>query len=306
MVFRHINTLISDQRIIQFLNSRQYDEPFDCVAPTEPGVAIRIRVIPYRQGQHILQARDVTQVKGLEQVRRDFVANASHELRTPISIIYGYLDMLLQAEQDEIGSQWKPAISQMHIQTTRVKQIIEDMMMLSRLEDTDLGEEHQFIEIRPLLESAAKNAKILSGEKSHIIQTEIQGDYHLNGSEKELESLISNLVSNAVRYTPEKGKIRVKWQVDAENGTLSVIDTGIGIDKEDIPRITERFYRTDSARSRETGGTGLGLAIVNHIINRHQAVLEIQSELGKGSRFKVVFPANRIRKDPKLTDLMLQ
>ena len=303
-IYMDVTTLINSAQITQFIRNRDYNVELDCLAPANPEITISIRVLPYIHGQYLLQARDVTHVKALEHIRRDFVANASHELRTPISILYGYLEIMLQDGQDGISDEWKPAIIQMHEQTSRIKQIIEDMMMLSRLEDTKGEEDNQVIDMEPLLSSIAENARILSGSKFHKIYTKVDKGYKILGSRRELESLVFNLVSNAVQYTPAQGEITIVWNAQLASGTLSVKDTGIGIDKDDIPRITERFYRTDSARSRETGGTGLGLAIVNHIVSRHQATLKIESKLGKGSTFSVIFPSGRIRQHDDQTSLL--
>lgn len=294
--FQHeLASLLNLPEFNQFLESRDYKQTFDCTAPGSPAVVIRIRIVPFRQGQYLLQARDVTQVKKLERMRRDFVANASHELRTPISVVYGYLDMMMEDNNEGISQEWRLAIRQMHEQTNRLKQIIDDMMTLSRLEDPEYVEEHKFVELAPLLESAGNNAVILSGDKNHRIRTEIDSECQLYCNKKEIVSLIANLVSNAVRYTPENGSITIRWLVDASGGSLSVIDTGIGIAADEIPRITERFYRTDPARSRETGGTGLGLAIVNRIVNRHQAKLTVESQPHRFSIFVVQFPLDRVR-----------
>ncbi|MEM7562409.1 MAG: phosphate regulon sensor histidine kinase PhoR [Pseudomonadota bacterium] len=287
-----------------YLKNRNFRDALDCPAPMIPDTILRVRILPFRNGQLLLQARDITQITNLEMVRRDFVANASHELRTPISIVYGYLEMMLQDEVN-VDDQWRPAIYQMHQQTERVKQIIEDMMMLSRLEDSTVPEDHELIIMAQLLESEIKNARVLSGEKSHRFGLNADENYSIEGNPKEIESLVSNLMSNAVRYTPDRGKISISWDVDLAGGALSITDTGIGIAEHDLPRITERFYRTDTARSRETGGTGLGLAIVNHIASRHQANLVVTSTIGKGSTFTVHFPPDRIQKHHDQVNLLL-
>ncbi|MGB5705628.1 MAG: phosphate regulon sensor histidine kinase PhoR [Arenicellales bacterium] len=299
---RSLVSLLNLPEFSQFIQSGDYKRSFDCVAPGAPAIAVRIRVVPFRQGQYILQARDVTQVKKLEQMRRDFMANASHELRTPISVVYGYLDMMMEDDNEGISQEWRLAIRQMHEQTYRLRQIIDDMMTLSRLEDPEYDEEHKFVELAPVLESAGNNATILSGDKNHMIRTEIESACVLYCNKKEIESLIANLVSNAVRYTPDKGLISIRWLVDAGGGSLSVSDTGIGIEAAEIPRITERFYRTDPARARETGGTGLGLAIVKRIVNRHQANLTVESQPHRFSIFTVHFPPERIRKNQKTSE----
>ena len=298
-------SIVIDSELAQILSIKNYGTAIDCQAPDAADVILRVRLFPFRDGKHLLQARDVTKMKNLEQVRRDFVANASHELRTPISILYGYLEMMRQDDEKGISDEWKPAISQMHDQTIRVKSIIDDMMILSRLEDQEIGSEHEFIKFKPLLESAAKDAEILSKGKHHTIKTDIKSDDSLLCNSEEIKSLVSNIISNAIRYTPDNGTITIQWQVDSDMARLSVRDTGIGIKSEDIPRITERFYRTDTAHSRESGGTGLGLAIVNHICIRHQASLQVESELSKGSVFIVAFPCERIRKHLRQIELLL-
>ena len=262
--------------------------------------------MPYRAGQYLLQGRDITKIRQLEQIRRDFVANASHELRTPLSILYGYLEMMQDETDDNISQQWKPVVHQMFEQTGRIKQIVDDMMLLSRLEDVDEALEQQFTAIAPMMHSACKDAEALAAPKHQVVHKDIDDNYSLLCNFKEIQSLVMNLVSNAVRYTPDEGFITVKWKVDLIGGYLSVIDTGIGIEEENIPRLTERFYRTDPARSRAAGGTGLGLAIVNHIVNRHHAKLLIKSEVGKGSAFTVHFPPESVRADHEQVNLLLK
>ncbi len=297
--------LFNDQALVDYITGGRYTESFDCVAPGNRQISIRIRIAPYRDGLLLLQARNVTQIKQLEQIRRDFVSNASHELRTPISVLYGYLEMMKDEGEKTIDKQWRHAIDQMYKQTERIKKIVDDMMILSRLEAAVPKEQHEYIDIVGLLESACYNTKILSGKKRHRFETQIDPNFALYGNHKEIESLVANLLSNAVRYTPKKGTITVSWEIDLLGATLSVSDTGIGIESEEIPRLTERFYRIDSGRSRETGGTGLGLAIVNHIVTRHDADLIIDSEVGKGSRFNVHFPKDRIKNNNEQVNLLL-
>ena len=301
----NLTTIVKIPELTTFLESGEYDKLLDCETSGSKKIPIRIRVIPYHQNQLLLQARDISQIKTLESVRRDFVSNASHELKTPVSVIYGYLEMMKQEDIPGIAEDWKPAIHQMYEQTERIKKIIEDMLLLSRLEETHKIDEHDYIDITPLLNSAFENAKILGTTHNQSINLNIDPGYSLLCNHEEIESLITNLISNAIRYTPDNGSINIHWRIDTGQGILSVIDTGIGIKKEDISRVTERFYRSDPARSRETGGTGLGLAIVNHIINRHDATLVIKSELNQGSEFIVTFPTDRVRKNPDQVNLLL-
>ncbi len=300
-----ITDLLEPGMLRRYLQAGDFDKLLDCIAPGASDLSIRIRVTPCHQSQLLLQARDISQIKALELVRRDFVANASHELRTPVSVLYGYLGMMMQEHSTGINPDWQPAIRQMHEQTERVKKIIEDMLLLSRLEESDSRDEHDYIELTPLLKSACRDAKVLGAGKNHQIRLDIDKNCSLLCNKDEIESLVSNLVSNAVRYTPDNGTITVQWKFHADIGRLCVIDTGIGIAGPDIPRVIERFYRSDLARSRETGGTGLGLAIANHIIQRHQASLEIESEPDQGSTFTVNFPAQRIRKNQGQVGLLL-
>lgn len=300
-----LDSVSDHQELIQYLGTSDHSGFFDCSVSDADEIAVRVRITPYHQNQLLVQARDISQVKALELVRRDFVSSASHELRTPVSVLYGYLEMMMQEDTKGIGNEWKSAVKQMHEQTERIKKIIEDMLLLSRLEETDSIEEHEYIEMVPILDSAFRNARVLSGDKKHQIEIDIDPDSSLLGNKEGISSLINNLVSNAVRYTPDRGAIIIKWKTDSQGGDLSVIDTGIGIAEQDIPRVTERFYRSDPARSRETGGTGLGLAIVNHIVNHHQAMLHIESILGQGSQFTVKFPLERVRKSQTQVGLLL-
>ena len=290
---------------VEYLSKQDYSSSFECIAPGDASIQLGIRIVPYRAGQVLLQGRDITKIKQLEQIRRDFVANASHELRTPLSILYGYLEMMQDESAENISEQWKPAVRQMFEQTGRIKQIIDDMMLLSRLEEVGGDLEQQYTQMAPLMEGACQDAEALGVQKGHKVEKDIDENYSLMCNFKEIQSLVMNLISNAIRYTPDKGVITVKWKVDLAGGYLSVIDTGIGIEEENIPRLTERFYRTDPARSRAAGGTGLGLAIVNHIVSRHQAQLIIRSAVGKGSEFTVHFPSDAIRADNAQGKLLL-
>ncbi|NKB78021.1 MAG: phosphate regulon sensor histidine kinase PhoR [Gammaproteobacteria bacterium] len=297
-------TSVENDELSEHISQRKYNSFFDCQAPGEEKISLRIRIVPYRDGMCLLQARDITRIKQLEQIRRDFVSNASHELRTPLSLLHGYLEMMQEDGGQTIDASWSTAIDQMCSQTKRMKQIVDDMMILSRLEETELSSNHQYFDMAGTLESHCGHATMINALKSHTFVVRIEPGY-LYGNVQEVESLITNLLSNAVRYTPNKGKITVEWEVDLAGATLSVIDTGIGIEAQEIPRITERFYRTDPARSKDTGGTGLGLAIVNHIAMRHDATLTINSKVGKGSRFSVHFPLSRIRRDNDQVTLLL-
>ncbi|KPJ68007.1 MAG: ATPase [Coxiella sp. DG_40] len=231
----------------------------------------------------------IEQKLSLEKMRRDFVANVSHELRTPLTVIHGYLETLLEQEYDD-AKPWQKIFTQMYQQTTRMENIIEDLLLLSRLESEEKGQDQKKVIIAQMLRSIYEEAQVLSGESNHHFHLNI--DFHLAiyGNKEELRSMISNIIYNAVKYTPANGHIYIDWHRDKNKAYLSIQDTGIGIAQKHIPRLTERFYRVDKARSRASGGTGLGLAIVKHVLLRHNAQLKIASELGKGSTFTCVFP----------------
>jgi two-component system phosphate regulon sensor histidine kinase PhoR len=234
-------------------------------------------------------------IKHLEMMRRDFVANASHELRTPLTVIKGYLEALLKQDSEQY-TPLKKIFLQMHQHSTRMVNIIEDLLLLSRLEIDEFPAEEHDINIAEMLKMLCSEAKNFSGDRKHKITLKARHDILLSGADSELRSLFSNIIINAIKYTPEKGKIDIRWYRDRKNrGIFEVSDTGIGIAKKYIPRLTERFYRVDKGRSRESGGTGLGLAIVKHVLLRHQSDMLVESQIGKGSKFTCVFPASRTK-----------
>ena len=221
-------------------------------------------------------------------MRQDFIANVSHELRTPLTVISGYLETL--ADNNNLGPTWQKPLQQMQQQAQRMALLINDLLVLSKLETTGVGFNQKAISLVPLLQSIRNEAVALSGERKHEITLVSDGDVQLQGNEKELHSAFSNLVINAVKYTPAAGKITMRLWRDKQNCYFSVADNGPGIESKHIPRLTERFYRVDASRNSSTGGTGLGLAIVKHVLMRHDAELKISSEVGKGSVFTCVFP----------------
>lgn len=263
-------------------------EPEDIAAPADPAVRLSVELIPYGERRRMLLARDISRVSRLEQVRRDFVANVSHELRTPLTVIHGYLELLDPEDAPALA----PVLQEMRTQSQRMRQIVEDLLELSRLEmQQHLPEER--VAMAPLLASLQREAEALSQGRHHVtLEDDAHGD--VKGSPKDLHSAFSNLVSNAVRYTPEGGSITIRWQRVGGGVEYSVADTGYGIPAEHLARLTERFYRVSSSRSRATGGTGLGLSIVKHVLNLHDARLRIESEPGTGSTFTCVFDAARL------------
>ncbi len=237
-------------------------------------------------------------IKHLERVRRDFIANVSHELRTPLTVIQGYLETLLKQNLDE-KEPWKKIFEQMFQHSIRMANIIEDLLLLSILETEDYHlDEQAKINVAKMLRNLIKEAKTISGAKKHRFILQANSKVLLDGAENELKSLFINLIVNAIKYTPAKGQIKIEWTTRRGRAIFKITDTGIGIAKKQIPRITERFYRVDKGRSRESGGTGLGLAIVKHILIRHQGELFIESQLNKGSVFTCIFPQQRTHITP--------
>jgi len=255
------------------------------------GTMLALHVVPYGEGRQLLFVRDVTRQSQIEAMRRDFVANASHELRTPLTVIMGYLDTL--ADDPALSEAWRTPLAEMRRQAERMNAILRDLLELSRLEATGARAGDEAVDVGGLLALLRKEA-IASSPRSREVTLRLESQAQLRGASAELESAFSNLIQNAVRYTPESGRIEIRWWTDAAGGHVSVADTGIGIPAEHLPRITERFYRVDPGRSRSTGGSGLGLAIVKHALQRHGAELEVVSEEGKGSTFTCHFPPDRV------------
>ena len=276
--------------IAHWLTAGRHAEPLlDIPSPTQPELRLSLRLIPYSDELWLLVARDVSKLMRLEQMRRDFVANVSHELRTPLTVIHGYLDMLEPADKPE----WAPMLAEMQRQSQRMTQLVEDLLTLSRLEAQETLPE-EIVAMAPMLSTLKREAEALSQHRHTIAIDDLAG-VDLWGSTKELHSAFSNLVSNAIRYTAAGGDIRIRFVSEHDGVSLAVQDTGYGIPAAHLPRITERFYRVSTSRSRESGGTGLGLSIVKHVLNLHQARLEIDSEVGRGSRFACRFGRERIR-----------
>lgn len=229
-------------------------------------------------------------IEHLERMRQDFVANVSHELRTPLTVIHGYLETLLLQSPQHNESLLK-IYSQMYQQTLRMENLIADLLLLASLEnDYQETSSTHLVDVAELLHIIVEEAKVLSGTAQHNISLVADKHLKLKGHANELRSLFSNIIFNAVKYTPANGSIKIMWKKSKNHALFSVCDTGIGIAKKDIPRVTERFYRVDKARSRESGGTGLGLAIVKHVLLRHEGQLKIRSKVGEGSEFSCVFP----------------
>ncbi len=272
-------------------------EPIEFASPRSPERWLTVTLVDYGQDQHLLFARDTTRLRRLEQMRREFVANASHELRSPLTVIGGYLEAM--HEDHALAGSWAAPLAEMERQCARMAGIVDDLLELSRLE-TEAGEPpHDAVDVRGLLARIREEALAL-GEGPREVVLELAADGGVLGSERELYSALSNLVFNAMRYTPAAGRVTVRWAVVEGRPTIEVADTGIGIPPEHIPRLTERFYRVDPGRARSQGGTGLGLAIVKHVVQRHGGELRIESEVGRGSRFIVRLPPDRAAGTPGL------
>jgi two-component system phosphate regulon sensor histidine kinase PhoR len=249
--------------------------------------------------RQLLMIRDVSQEQQLQSMRKDFVANASHELRSPLTVISGYLDAL--ADDDELDPTWNTPVLEMRRQAERMRTIIKDLLELSKLESGEHTQEEQPVDMAGMLALLRKEVMALDARPA-TVRLQLESDALLKGVESELHSIASNLISNAVKYTPAEGEIELRWWTDESGAHLAVRDTGVGIAEEHIPRLTERFYRVDPGRARSMGGSGLGLAIVKHALQRHDATLQIQSAEGVGSTFTCHFP--RVRVIPRSTGVL--
>lgn len=287
-----IHNFVRYGQFINYLQDEHYGEPIQLKSIRNPEIMLQIQLIPFGTEQKLLISRDVTAQEKTDTMRRDFIANVSHELRTPLTVVGGFLETLNDTK-GMVTESAKGYFDMMIEQTSRMRRIIEDLLTLSRIESNSEAPQDTVINMALLLNMIQNDANGLSNGK-HKIHLEADKNLNISGSQEELLSAFSNLVSNAIRYTPEGGDIYINWQLRNEQAVFSVRDTGIGIEQKHIDRLTERFYRVDRGRSRDTGGTGLGLAIVKHILTRHQAKLEISSEFGAGSTFSIVFPKSRI------------
>ncbi|MBU3622037.1 phosphate regulon sensor histidine kinase PhoR [Polynucleobacter sp. CS-Odin-A6] len=290
---QRVNFLIRRPEFIQYLTKRQFEEPLllERIGPSS-NLSLMLQAFPFGDQRHLLLVQDVTDLQKADAMRRDFVANVSHEMRTPITVLMGFLETMQSLSLDK--TQQHQYFEMMMSQAQRMKSLVEDLLTLANLEANTLPAPMQVIHIPTLLALIKNDAEALS-QGGHLLTFETSATSNLLGEDREILSAFSNLVSNAIRYTPDAGQVSVKWSINSEGqGEFSVTDTGPGIASEHLSRLTERFYRVDRSRSRDTGGTGLGLAIVKHIANRHQAQLVVESVTGKGSTFTLRFPKERI------------
>lgn len=272
-----------------------FERPLQLVIDGPPRRELRLRLLPFEENQFLLTVHDITEQQRVQAVRRDFIANVSHELRTPLTVIMGYLEML---DEDRLPDQVKEAVAASLRQARRMERLVSDLLMLSRLELADRPPANEPVAVPALLEGLARDAgDLCERHGDHPLETRLAAGLGLLGSESELTSAFGNLLFNAIIHTPPGTAVTLIWEETKEGGArLVVADTGPGIPRRHLHRLTERFYRVDKSRSRERGGTGLGLAIVNHVLQRHQARIEIDSKPGGGSRFICLFPPGRVVK----------
>jgi two-component system, OmpR family, phosphate regulon sensor histidine kinase PhoR len=286
-----LTNLVRDPVFVAFMTSRNFEQPIVFRPLGSPTMILSVLVVEFEPGRSIVVSRDVTQTERVDAMRRDFVANVSHELRTPLTVIKGFTETLIDA-QPPPDPQRRVHLQMIEEQATRMHRLVEDLLMLSRLETAETPLIEEAVDMGQLLRALEAEARLISAGRHRFELDSITA--RLRGNPDELRSAFSNLVSNAIRYTPAGGRISLHWRAADGGAVFEVEDTGIGIAPEHVPRLTERFYRVDKSRSRDTGGTGLGLAIVKHVVMRHQGDLRIQSELGRGSRFSIWMPASRL------------
>jgi two-component system phosphate regulon sensor histidine kinase PhoR len=286
--------IVRQPDLVRYLASGETSRGIVIASQRDARVTLAIQAVPFGAAERLVVARDVTDLEAVARMRRDFIANVSHELKTPLTVISGFVETLEELDLDE--RQRARFLQLMREQAASMQRLVEDLLTLSALESEHNALVDERFAVVPLLELLSADAKALS-KGNHEVSLEVAGAATLAGGRAELASAFGNLVSNAIRYTPAGGTVRLAWRIDADGtGVFSVTDSGIGIGAEHISRLTERFYRVDRSRSRATGGTGLGLAIVKHVLLRHGADLEIQSEPGKGSTFAVRLPAARVER----------
>lgn len=287
---QRIPNLIRFPEFIRYLKSGNYKEAVTLPSPVDHRITLEVRIVPYGAGLRLLMAQDVTQLKKMERMRKDFVANVSHELRTPLTVLKGYLETL-QDMDDEHSPLLTSSFQQMQGQTERMQHLVDDLLLLTRLETQQ--KKSQCVDVPALISQVCNEGNSLENAPRRI-QLILETTGHIVGEEQELRSAFTNLLGNALKYSPDFSVVKVRWYQNKESIVLAIEDQGEGIAKADIPRVTERFYRVETKRLKKVNGTGLGLAIVKHVLMRHDAYLNITSELGKGSCFSCHFPLRRI------------
>lgn len=291
---QRIDNLIRYPQFSQFLEHKSEESRLQIPAPVDENITLQVWHIDLAKNQSLLIARDVSQQQQLEQMRRDFVANVSHEMRTPLTVIRGFIEQMVDA-QDPNLAEWAESVEMMAQQSDRMGSLIEDLLLLSRLERRQVEHEQQQVSVASMVREIVRGGQSLAAERGIKVDFELDENLQLSGSERELYSAFNNLFTNAIRYTPAGGTVHIEWSKEPRHGAkLCVADSGIGIAPQHLNRITERFYRVDEGRSRDMGGTGLGLAIVKHVLNRHNAQLKVESRLNVGSQFCCHFDAEQL------------
>ncbi len=290
---QRIDNLIRYPEFAVYLEEHNWETPCHIVSPINAELHLELRFMAYGTEHILFIARDVSKIRRLEEMRRDFVANVSHELKTPLTVVRGYVEMI-QMEQEAFNPHWQKTFATIESQVSRMDRLVEQLLVLSRTEINVDNYDQQVVNVPELIENLVSDSQWLNQDKQHTITTEIDDSIGLLGFETELKSAFSNLLSNAIAYTSVNGNIHISWSKQGNRVKYSVSDDGPGIEKEHINRLTERFYRIDKSRSRDTGGSGLGLAIVKHVLNHHNAELKINSQVGKGSEFIIYFDMKNI------------
>lgn len=293
-----ITNLLRNPTFLTYFEKGEYRNGINIPSPVNPSVILHVTLSYYSRKNRILIARDVTHLHHLEEMRKDFVANVSHELRTPLTVIKGYIETFVDLITPEDNAGLHRGLSRVQQQTERMEILVNDLLLLSKLETNTSNTSQEPVDIAALLQQIYHDAEAINDEKQHQISLSVDKESTLIGDITELHSAFSNLVFNAVKYTPNAGKIDIRWWQDSNGAHLSVIDNGVGIDPIHIPRLTERFYRADPSRHAKSGGTGLGLAIVKHVLRHHEGVLDIQSTPGEGSNFSCHFPLHQVTPPP--------
>ena len=292
---QRVTNLVRAPAFVAYLQAGRFDEAIEVPEP-RGRATLSVLVRRYGEGLKLVLSQDITERERSDGMRRDFVANVSHEIRTPLTVLAGFIETMTNLPLTEVER--KRVLVLMMQQADRMGTLVSDLLTLAQLEGSPRPQADRWVVLAPLLAQVAIDAKLLSAGR-HTLVFPPKPEAQLACASNELQSAITNLVNNAVRYTPEGGRIELAWKVLADgSGEIAVTDTGPGIAREHIPRLTERFYRIDNSRSRDTGGTGLGLSIVKHVVQRHGGELDIQSEPGQGSTFRLVFPAARVREVP--------
>ena len=295
---KSIKNIIKDKRFSDYLDSQKYNRPLRSIAPNSDNKVFEYQAIVFSEEDRLIIVRDITQLDRLESMRKDFVGNLSHELRTPITVIQGYSEALLD-NLDDIDAKWKKPLKQMHQSAIRMKNLIKDLLLLSSLETETPTGQRDDVHLHALLHEITGDTQQVFTKKNHNYSIDCEPNIYITGDRSELYSAFSNLLSNAAKYTPKGGKVDIRTAASHAFFDIEITDDGIGIDRQHIPRLTERFYRVSESRTTDTGGTGLGLAIVKHILARHDGELQIHSLIGLGSRFVCRLPKSRVTKSEK-------